>query len=273
MDRYAVIGNPIEHSRSPRIHACFAAQTGVLLEYSKLLAPLDDFGGTVSHFFSSGGQGANVTVPFKEQAAGWVDVLAGVAEQALAVNTIFLDRGKRVGTNTDGMGLVRDLEINLGWSLAGTRILVVGAGGASRGVVGPLLERKPDRLHVVNRTPDRAHRLVERFAPASVGTRLSSSGLCDLQGGFDIVINATSAGLDQQVPDLPTSVIAGARCYDMVYGRDTAFCSWARQLGAAAVADGLGMLVEQAAEAFRIWRGVSPDTQPVIAELRAGLGG
>jgi shikimate dehydrogenase len=272
MDKYVVIGNPVAHSRSPLIHARFASQTGASLEYSRLLAPLDDFAGAASSFFASGGLGANVTVPFKEHAARWVDVLATPAEQAFAVNTIFLDRGRRIGTNTDGTGLVRDLEDNLGWSLGGRRVLLLGAGGAASGVMGPLLACRPDRLHVANRTPDRALQLIDRFARDSGAAQLASSSLAELPemgGGFDIVINATSAGLNDRVPEMPRALVVGARCYDMVYGRDTAFCRWAREAGAAAVSDGLGMLVEQAAEAFCIWRGVLPETRPVIAELRA----
>ena len=274
MDRYVVIGNPIAHSRSPIIHARFASQMGISLEYSRLLAPLDDFAGAASDFFASGGQGANVTVPFKEQAAKWVDALATPAQQALAVNTIFVERGRRIGTNTDGTGLVRDLQNNLGWRLEGSRVLILGAGGAARGVIGPILLHRPEKLLVANRTVDRARQLIDRFAAEPGPALLESCSLAELaaiDGSFDIVINATSAGLEDRVPDMPEGLLVGARCYDMVYGRDTAFCRRAREAGASAVADGLGMLVEQAAEAFCIWRGVLPDTGSVIAELRRSL--
>lgn len=274
MDRYVVIGNPIHHSRSPQIHAQFAEQTGQRLEYSRLLAPLDGFAATAQQFFDSGGAGANVTVPFKEDAARWVNRLDESARLAGAVNTIVKIGAERVGFNTDGTGLVRDLESNLGWSIAGKRVLLLGAGGAARGALLPLLNRAPSELVVANRTVARAEglcaELADHFAGHFAGPAgpLRAQGFTTLSGGFDIIINATSAGLAGEVPDIPSEVVAGARCYDMVYGAATPFTRWAEQSGAARTADGLGMLVEQAAEAFWLWRGVQPQTGPVLTRLR-----
>jgi len=309
MDRYVVIGNPVQHSRSPQIHAEFARQTGQHLDYGRLLAPLDGFESTTREFFAAGGAGANVTVPFKEQAARWVDRLDASARLAGAVNTIVVtnavdanalkanalkanalkanavkanavkansDAGSaRVGYNTDGIGLVRDLEINLGWPLMGQRILLLGAGGAARGALLPLLARAPARLVVANRTVSRAQDLCAEFAAhlaalpaATPAETLEAQAFTTLSGGFDIIINATSAGLSGGVPEIARDVAAGARCYDMVYGATTPFTRWAEASGAMATADGMGMLVEQAAEAFWLWRGVRPETRPVLAQLR-----
>ncbi len=268
-DRYAVIGHPVDHSKSPQIHAAFARQTGQDIDYTRLPAPLDDFAGTARRFFAEGGAGLNVTVPFKHEAWRLVDARAGGAEAAEAVNTIRCDNGRLVGHNTDGPGLVADLERNLGVAIAGRRVLLMGAGGASHGVVQPLLEREPAALVIVNRTPDKAEALARRFA--GPGRNLRGCGYAALATEtFDLVINATSAGLSGDLPPLPDALFAsGALAYDMMYGRDTAFLAFARARGVA-TADGLGMLVEQAAEAFLIWRGVRPQTAPVIAQLRAG---
>lgn len=271
-EHYAVIGNPVAHSKSPQIHAEFARQTGQDMIYDRLLAPLDAFAATARQFFSAGGKGLNVTVPFKHEAWDMVDAHADSARDADAVNTIRLEDGKLVGYNTDGIGLVSDIQRNLGFSIKDSRVLLMGAGGASYGVMHPLLDQRPDRLVVANRTLDKAVSLVKHFQKFEHFTQHGISaqpyaGLADSQ--FDLVINATSAGLSGEMPPLPEGIFApGALAYDMVYGRDTPFLEFARKNGARAV-DGLGMLAEQAAEAFFIWRGVRPQTAPVIEKLRA----
>lgn len=271
-DRYAVIGNPIDHSKSPLIHAAFARQTGQDLTYGRILGHSEDFAAEVCRFFADGGRGLNVTVPFKEQAWALVDERSPRAETAGAVNTLIpLADGRLRGDNTDGVGLVRDLEANNGLSLQGKRVLLLGAGGASRGVLRPLLETGLKGLVIANRTASKALDLA-----ASVTTLgpVRGCGLSDLgaivNGGFDLVINGTSAGLSGAVPDLPEGCLApGGWTYDMLYGdRPTAFCRWGASRGAARALDGLGMLVEQAAESFRLWRGLRPETAPVIAMLR-----
>jgi shikimate dehydrogenase len=270
-DRYAVIGNPVAHSKSPQIHAEFARQTGQDMVYDRLLAPPDAFAATAQQFFSAGGRGLNITVPFKHDAWKMVSAHAGVALDAGAVNTIRLENGSLTGYNTDGIGLVTDLEHNLGCLIGGKRVLLMGAGGATRGVMRPLLEARPERLVIANRTPDKAAGLVShfrKFADLAAGG-MSAASYPDLDGAqFDLVINATSAGLSGEMPPLPAGIFAsGALAYDMVYGRDTPFLALARKSGAR-TADGLGMLVEQAAESFFIWRGVRPQTAPVIKKLR-----
>jgi len=265
-DAYAVFGNPIAHSKSPRIHAEFARQTGQDLRYAALLAPLEGFAETVLAFRAGGGRGANVTVPFKEAAWALCAVRSARAELAGAVNTLKFDGEEIYGDNTDGAGLVRDLSANLGVPLAGRRILLMGAGGAARGVVGPLLEQGPRSLFIVNRTADKATTLAAAFAGQGV---VAGGGYAALRGTYDVVINATAASLAGELPPLPEPVFApDALAYDMMYGRDTPFLAFALAQGARA-ADGLGMLVEQAAEAFFLWRGVRPLTAPVIALLRA----
>jgi shikimate dehydrogenase len=266
-DRYAVIGNPIEHSRSPEIHARFAAQTGQDMVYERILGDREDFAGEVRRFIASDGRGLNVTVPFKEQAFELADELSERAQHAGAVNTLSLDGGRIRGDNTDGVGLVRDLGCNHRFALAGSRILLLGAGGASRGVLFPLLEEGPAGLVIANRTAEKARRLAQRAGDA----RVRGLGLDELSGQrFDLVINGTAAGLRGEAPAIPGSVLAdGAWTYDMMYGREpTAFVRWGQAHGAARALDGLGMLVEQAAESFAIWRGVMPDTGPVIEYLR-----
>lgn len=264
-ERYAVFGNPIAHSKSPRIHTLFAAQTGQDIAYEAILAPLDGFAQAVRAFAAAGGRGANVTVPFKEEAFRLATARTPRAEAAGAVNTLRFDGAAILGDNTDGAGLVRDIAHNLGRSLAGRRILLLGAGGAARGVILPLLGEAPAALFVANRTAAKAEELARAFADP----RLSGGGFGDLPATpFDIVINATSAGLQDAALPLPDTVFApGSLAYEMVYGRETPFMAQARTAGTA-VADGLGMLVEQAAEAFLVWRGVRPDTAPVLAELR-----
>jgi shikimate dehydrogenase len=269
VDRYAVVGNPIGHSKSPRIHALFAAQTGQRLRYDALLAPLDGFADTLEKFHEEGGRGLNVTLPFKEAAWRWVDQRSDRAQLAGAVNTIVLGPGsERFGDNTDGVGLVRDLRENLGVDLRGRRLLLLGAGGAAHGVIGPLLAEEPAALLVANRTVSRARELADVFAPCGP---VGACGFADLQGHFDLLINATSAGLRGEVPPLPGGLVgAESSCYDMLYADEpTPFVRWAGEQGATLAADGLGMLVEQAAESFHLWRGVRPATQPVIAALRA----
>lgn len=267
-DRYAVIGNPIEHSRSPQIHAAFAAQTGQEIRYERILGGLDAFEDEVAAFFGAGGRGLNVTVPFKERAFRLTDSLSTRAGAAGAVNTLIAtDAGLR-GDNTDGVGLVRDLGCNHLFGFAGARVLLLGAGGAARGVLHPLLEEKPGRLVVANRTPSKALALAE--AAAASGPVLGC-GLDELAGQhFDLIINATAAGLAAAVPEIPEDCLAeGGWTYDMLYNKQpTAFVEWGREHGAARALDGLGMLVEQAAESFQLWRGVQPDTSAVIQSLR-----
>lgn len=271
-DRYAVIGHPIAHSKSPRIHAEFARQTAQDLSYERILGSLDDFAGDVRRFFAAGGRGMNVTVPFKEQAWALAERRSPRAESAGAVNTLTpLPAGVIAGDNTDGPGLVRDLAVNHGFAFAGRRVLLLGAGGAARGVLRPLLETGLAELVIANRTAVRA---VELAAAAEGLGPVRGCGLETLPGQrFDLIINATSAGLAGAVPPLPEDCLAeGGWTYDMLYGDEpTPFCRWGLAHGAAQALDGLGMLVEQAAESFHLWRGVRPDTRPVIALLRAGV--
>ncbi|MBM7062658.1 shikimate dehydrogenase [Pseudomonas sp. UL073] len=271
MDRYCVFGNPIGHSKSPQIHRLFAEQTGEQLSYEALLAPLDDFAGAARAFFAEG-RGANVTVPFKEEAFRLVDELAPRAQRAGAVNTLIrLEDGRLRGDNTDGAGLVRDLTGNAGFALAGQRILLLGAGGAARGVIEPLLAEQPAALLVANRTLAKAEELARLFGAFGP---VAASSFAELQGPFDLIINATSASLAGELPPLTAELIrpGHTRCYDMMYGKEpTAFNRWAAAHGAAQTVDGLGMLVEQAAEAFWLWRGVRPASAAVLAELRRQL--
>jgi shikimate dehydrogenase len=264
-DRYAVIGHPVTHSKSPWIHREFARATGQDIEYVALEAPLDAFERTVEAFRAQGGKGANVTLPFKEHAYRYCTVPSAAARLAQAVNTLVFDERGIGGDNTDGSGLLRDLTVNLGREVGGRAVLLLGAGGAARGVLGPLSTARPARLVLANRTADKAQKLAQRLAPAVEPTTFAS--LRD--ASFDLVINATSAGLSGESPSIPLSVFGkGALAYDMVYGRDTPFLALARACGCE-TSDGLGMLVEQAADSFRIWRGVRPETAPVIAVLRA----
>lgn len=273
-DRYAVIGNPIAHSKSPLIHAAFARQTGQSMGYDALLAPLDGFALTVEAFRASGGRGANVTVPFKLEAFDLAQTRSPRAQAAGAVNTLRFDADAIFGDNTDGAGLVRDLAHNLGCQLANVRILLVGAGGAARGVILPLLAEQPAALALANRTASKAHALAAAVREFAEAEELEACGLEELAGQrFDLVINATAASLADEAPALPAHLYAeGALAYDMMYGQgDTPFLRAARADGAHRLADGLGMLVEQAAESFFVWRGVRPDTGPVLAELRHAL--
>lgn len=272
-DRYAVVGHPVAHSKSPLIHRLFAEQAGQDLVYETLLAPLDGFAATVRAFFAGGGKGLNVTVPFKAEAFVLADVCSPRARQASAVNTLGYDADGRLwGDNTDGAGLVRDLCDALGLTLSERRLLVLGAGGAACGILGPLLEEGPREIVVANRTAARAQALADRFRCLGA---VRGCGLADLfgMGAFDVILNATSASLSDALPALPLGLVAGDTvCYDLAYGNEpTAFLRWALEQGAARAEDGLGMLVEQAAFSFELWRGVRPDTARVRGILRPDL--
>lgn len=267
-DLYAVIGNPIEHSQSPQIHAAFARQTGQDMCYERILGDLEEFEADVDEFIAAGGRGLNVTVPFKERAFRLADALSERAQDAGAVNTLMARDGGLFGDNTDGVGLVRDLGCNHLFGLGGARVLLLGAGGAVRGVLRPLLDEKPARLVIANRTASKALALASAVARNGM---VLGCGLDELAGQqFDLIINGTAAGLAAKVPDIPDDCLAeGGWTYDMLYGREpTAFVKWGQAHGAQRALDGLGMLVEQAAEAFHLWRGVQPDTAAVIAMLR-----
>lgn len=275
LKRYAVIGNPIEHSRSPIIHELFAQQTAVAITYEKIKAPLDQFAATVETFFAQEGCGLNVTVPFKEEAFALARAnLSPRATLAAAVNTLWMEQGKLHGCNTDGIGLLTDLQ-RLGYSPEDKKILLVGAGGAARGVIFPLLEAGCAQLRIVNRTPERAQTLHRHFIEQmpELSARLSCGSLADAGGPWDIVINATSGSLEQRAPELPGGLYkTGALAYDMVYARQaTPFMAQASDQGAHTVADGLGMLVGQAAASFAIWHGATPNTEAVLLALRRQL--
>ncbi|HEX7386510.1 MAG TPA: shikimate dehydrogenase [Castellaniella sp.] len=265
-DRYAVIGNPIAQSKSPIIHAAFARQLGHDLSYERILATHEDFEQVVRAFAASGGRGMNVTAPFKLAAMALSDQLSERAQVAQAVNTLSFTADGILGDNTDGYGLVHDIRERLKVQLTGRRVLLVGAGGAARGVLLPLLQADLAGLLVVNRSADRAEALV---APWKSRYPVSAGGLDGARGQqFDVVVNATSTGLSDTAVDLGMGIYApGAVAYEMVYGRETAFMAEARAQGAEVVTDGLGMLVGQAAESYRIWRGVMPDMAPVWRAL------
>jgi shikimate dehydrogenase len=272
-DRYAVIGNPIAHSKSPEIHARFAVQTHQNLLYARLLAQLDGFVATVQTFIEQGGKGANVTVPFKLEAHALATELTKRAKAAGAVNTLKFDGEKILGDNTDGVGLVNDILRNAGITITGKRVLLLGAGGAARGVVLPLLDVRPSELVIANRTVSKAEQLALPFQQQFDGqVAIRTSDFTSLNGVFDIIINATSASLANDVPPIAPGLIGSKTfAYDMMYGkRPTAFMQLASEHGAT-VRDGLGMLIEQAAESFFVWRGVRPLTAPVYEELRAQL--
>jgi shikimate dehydrogenase len=274
-ERYAVIGNPIGHSKSPFIHGRFAAQTGEPVDYGHLLAPVDAFAPHVRAFIEAGGRGLNVTVPFKLEAHAFANTLSPRAAAAGAVNTLRVDADGIYGDNTDGFGLVRDIEVNLGVSLKGARILLLGAGGAARGVVLPMLDRAPHTLTIVNRTAQKAEALVGQFAQAArdANCRLAGGSARAIEAGqYDVIVNATAGSLDAALPECDDRAFGnGTLAYDMMYSaHPTVFMQHAAKLGARG-ADGLGMLVEQAAESFYVWRGVRPDGAPVLAELRALL--
>lgn len=272
IDKYAVIGNPVKHSKSPQIHAAFAEQSGQQLRYRAMQVAEGEFASVAARFFAEGGCGLNITVPFKREAYVFAEELSPRALQAGAVNTLSRNpAGRIVGDNTDGVGLVRDMIANLGWSIASRRLLVLGAGGAVRGVLAPLLQERPTQLLVVNRTASKALQLAQDFSTLGPITGAGFESLLGQQ--FDLVINGTSASLSGELPPLPDALLTERSCcYDMMYGAEpTVFARWAAQHTAWAVADGLGMLVEQAAESFYIWRQTRVQTGPVIADLRAAL--
>jgi shikimate dehydrogenase len=270
-DKYCVIGNPIAHSKSPDIHAAFAAATGQDIAYERCLAPLDGFADTVRGLVAQGYRGANVTVPFKLEAAALATRLEERARLAGAVNTLRFDGNEIVGDNTDGPGLVADIVRNAGVPLAGKRILLLGAGGAARGVILPFLRERLDAIVIANRTRATADALVDHFAGhVAYPGQISACGFDGIAGPFDVVVNATSASLSADLPPVPASAFRpGTLALDMMYGKEpTPFMRFASQHGATA-RDGLGMLVEQAAEAFAIWRGVRPETSALLARMRA----
>jgi len=272
--RYAVIGNPVAHSRSPRIHELFAASRGEHIDYRRVLSPLDAFVATVLQFRADDGVGANVTVPFKQEAFALASVRSPRAEHAGAVNCLAWRGDHWFGDNTDGIGLVRDLQDNLATPLAGKRVLLLGAGGAARGVLLPLLACAPARLAIINRTHARAVELAASCADDARVAALAGEQMLASGERFDVVINATSSSLGGELP-VPSHArlfADGALAYDMMYGKQrTVFLQWAADQGAARLADGLGMLVEQAAESYLIWRGALPERQAVIALVRADL--
>ncbi len=271
VDRYAVIGNPVAHSKSPLIHTAFATQTGQSLRYERILAPLDGFAVTVLDLIAKGYKGVNVTVPFKFDAFHMADHVNSASNAGAANTLTFKGDGSIVADNTDGVGLIRDIEQNLQRPIAGKRVLLIGAGGAAEGVLHPLLEATPSLLVVTNRTLDKALSMVKKVE-TQLGHGLTSLTGCTFEGlqgrEFDIIINATSTGLSDTALPIPGSIFAeNCLAYDLMYGRETPFMQHARANGAQ-VADGLGMLVEQAAEAFYLWRGVRPETQTVIKMVR-----
>ena len=270
IDRYAVFGHPIKHSKSPRIHRLFAEQTEQTLEYNAQDVPAEEFSDAAEKFFSEGGKGLNCTVPLKELAWSYADHKTERAQLAKAVNTLALQSdGSILGDNTDGIGLVTDLAVNHAINLRGSRILILGAGGASRGIIAPILERSPQSLVIANRTKDKAVKLAAEFQDKSTIAGCGFDSLKSLQ--FDLILNATSASLSDQLPPLPADLLAtDGVCYDLAYGNEpTAFVRWGLENHATKSLDGLGMLVEQAAEAFFIWRGVRPRTRSVIELLNS----
>ncbi len=270
-DEYGVMGNPIAHSKSPQIHAAFAKQTRQRMQYNALLVDLGGFPQAVGNFQANGGKGVNVTVPFKQEAWRLADEMSARAQLAGAVNTlVFGEKNVILGDNTDGVGLLRDMQQNHGIELKDKRILVLGAGGAARGVILPLLEANPKKLVIVNRTVARAITLAELFSNYGAVEAASYQELSGKQ--FELIINATSASLQGELPPLPDDLLATeSACYDMMYGTDpTPFLQWAEQHNCQKRVDGLGMLVEQAAESFMLWRGIRPDTAAVIEQMRTG---
>ena len=272
-DKYAVFGNPIDHSKSPEIHRQFAEQTGQALSYERQLVDPQGFEAAADAFFAGGGKGLNITVPFKQDAYAYVARTTPRARRAGAVNTLSKEAdGTILGDTTDGVGLVTDIKHNLGWQIRHKKVLILGAGGAVRGVLEPLLEEQPQHIIIANRTVDKALQLAKGFAEFGYLLGCGFDMLDEQQ--FDVIINGTSASLQGELPPLPDSLInadGSTVCYDMLYGAEpTPFMQWAAERGAK-VSDGLGMLVGQAAESFALWRGVRPETAPVISRLRAKL--
>lgn len=273
-DAYAVMGNPIAHSKSPQIHKMFAQQTHQRITYEAILVDVGGFEQAVGNFVATGGKGLNITVPFKQEAWRLVDQRSQRAELSGAVNTVIVNQDRTLkGDNTDGVGLVRDLMRNHNIALQAKTVLLIGAGGAARGVLEPLLLENPAQILITNRTPDRAHELVNQFSSIGNVQGCAFTALAQQTQEFDLIINATSASLHNEIPDIPASVISRQSfCYDMMYAASaTAFMRWATQQGAAKSVDGLGMLVEQAAESFYLWRGVRPQTKEVIDAIRQSL--
>lgn len=272
-DQYAVFGHPINHSKSPRIHSLFGEQTGQQIRYVAQDVPADTFKAAADTFFSASGKGLNCTVPLKELAWQYADQLSESARRSKAVNTLArLANGSILGDNTDGIGLVRDLTINHNISLQNSRILILGAGGATRGILHPLQVQNPAHITIVNRTPHKAETIVQEFADAGNLNSCDYAGLTSQQ--FDLIINATSASLSDELPPLPNELLAAdGNCYDLAYANQpTAFVRWGKSQHAQKSLDGLGMLVEQAAEAFALWRGIRPETGAVIALLNRERG-
>ena len=276
MDRYCVIGNPIEHSLSPQIHQEFAAQTGELLTYEKVKVELTGFADFLKDFANSGGKGLNITVPFKVEAFNGATQLHELADIANAVNTLSIEGAEIIGFNTDGLGFIRDLTQRHGVQLAGKSVLVLGAGGACRGIIEPLLSTNPAQVTIANRTLANAQALCELFSGRHRHNSLSCVDLSVLAEGdagtYDLVVNTTSLGLSANGITLPASLAQGSFCYDMSYGAKAKFALWAETHGALFSVDGLGMLVEQAAESFKIWRGVRPDTEEIYQRLKKQIG-
>lgn len=266
--RYAVIGNPIKHSRSPDIHQAFAQQIGINLIYDRLYAPLDNFAQTVGNFIARGGQGLNVTTPFKLNALELSTQVTARAQVAGAVNTLKFLEHEIQGDNTDGIGLIEDIQKNIGYSLQGKKILLLGAGGAARGVLLPLLQCAPAALFIANRTANKAQQLAMQFAPLSSTAKIEAGSIAQAPSGYDVLINASAAGLSGHVPLLEKECWSFELVYDMMYGdQATAFLQYAAASGAK-TADGLGMLVMQAAHSFMLWHGVFPDAVSVLHALR-----
>ena len=267
-DLYAVMGNPIGHSKSPQIHTAFAKITDQNMLYSAILVPLDGFDAAVDDFFRRGGKGLNITVPFKEDAWRYADKFSARAQRAEAVNTLQkLEDGTVLADNTDGVGMVRDIMVNQGVVIEGKRVLILGAGGAVRGILQPVLEQQPASITLANRTVSKAEALANDFADLG---DITVSGFADVSGEFDLIINGTSASLAGELPPVPACCISSDTVsYDMMYGAETTvFNQWALDHGAAKAIDGLGMLVEQAAEAFLLWREVRPATEGVMSAIR-----
>ena len=267
MNKYAVIGNPVHHSISPIIHAQFSQEFGLEISYEKILSPIDEFQGTVKKFIDSDGQGFNITLPFKIQAHNLSKALTPNAKAAGAVNAIKIDNNTLIGENTDGNGLVNDLSSNLKQSLKGKEILIIGAGGATQGILKPILDCNPEKILLANRTKEKSLKLASKFLQYG---KVCGFGLDQIKSKpVDIVINATSASIDGNIPNIPKGVVEGALCYDLMYGKETPFMNWANENSARKVSDGLGMLVEQAALSFSFWLGKNPQTKPVIELVRA----
>ena len=266
MNRFAVIGNPINHSLSPMIHREFSKEFDIEISYEKILSPIDDFGLTAEKFIKSGGTGFNITLPFKIEAYGFSSELTPNAKAAGAVNTIKIEDDVTFGENTDGVGLVKDLENNLDQSIENKEILIIGAGGATQGILKPLLDKKPEKILLANRTPNKSIKLANDFSKFG---KECGFGLDQIKSKpVDIVINATSASVGGEMPNLPVGLCEGSICYDLMYGIETPFMKWGLSNSAEKVCDGLGMLVEQAALSFNFWLGKTPQTKPVISLIR-----